>query len=196
MKHPRLITKPRLLVGIVVVSLAATATALSAHPFTDVPADRWFSAPVEWAYQNEITTGKTPTLFDGNAGVTRFEAVTFLKRYDDNIAQPTRAEIEALQAELDAMPTMYWAVVGPEGNLIASSHPAVAERIAEGAYSVTFDGVYPVEDGEFLCGFSATPVATLRSTGMFATPDGAVVTGFGDITDTLSDTAFSLTVIC
>ncbi len=53
------------------------------HPFTDVPDDRFFSEPVQWAFENDITTGTSPTTFSPEAPVTRAQMVTLLRRYHE-----------------------------------------------------------------------------------------------------------------
>ncbi len=93
------------LAGLALV-VAVPAVAIAAGPFTDVPDDRWFTDPVDWAFTNDITTGKTPTTFNGQDDVSRYESVTFLNRYDENIVQPAidtiGADVEALEADTDA----------------------------------------------------------------------------------------------
>jgi hypothetical protein len=75
------------LAGVIVgVVLAGGATALATHVFDDVPDDKFYAEPVEWAAANGITTGKSPTVFDPDASVTRGESVTFLKRFNDYLA--------------------------------------------------------------------------------------------------------------
>jgi len=51
-----------------------------ANPFTDVPADAWFTAPVLWAVENGITNGLTATTFGPEAICNRAQIVTFLYR--------------------------------------------------------------------------------------------------------------------
>ena len=47
--------------------------------FEDMPAEgNWAHAPIDWAYFNGITSGKTPTTFAPKDTVTRAEAMTFL----------------------------------------------------------------------------------------------------------------------
>ena len=47
--------------------------------FTDMPAEgNWAHAPIDWAYFNHITSGKTPTTFAPKDTVTRAESMTFL----------------------------------------------------------------------------------------------------------------------
>ena len=49
-------------------------------PFTDVPADAWYAAPVRWAVDNGITQGVSATEFGTEGTCTRAQAVTFLYR--------------------------------------------------------------------------------------------------------------------
>lgn len=92
------LTKTKLAVAVAAVTLLGTSVAYAANPFTDVEDGKWYSEAVQWAYDNEITTGKTPTTFNGDDGVTRYEAVTFQQRYDENVAGPAR---DALAADID-----------------------------------------------------------------------------------------------
>ncbi len=87
------IRKVHLAIAIVAIALIAPTTAMAVHVFDDVPDDAFYSEPVEWAFDNGITTGKSPTSFDPLSGVTRGESVTFAKRYDDNIVQPALAAL-------------------------------------------------------------------------------------------------------
>jgi hypothetical protein len=83
------ITKLHLAIAVVAVALVAPTTAAVAfHVFDDVSDDRFFSEAVEWAFDNDITTGTSATTFEPDANVTRGQNVTFAKRYDDNIVQP------------------------------------------------------------------------------------------------------------
>ena len=51
----------------------------AAKVFTDMPAEgNWAHDPIDWAYFNGITSGKTPTTFATKDVVTRAEAMTFL----------------------------------------------------------------------------------------------------------------------
>lgn len=77
------ITRVRLAIVVLAVALIAPATALATHVFDDVPDGTFYSDAVDWAAVNGITTGKSPTSFAPNDGVTRGEVVTFLKRFYD-----------------------------------------------------------------------------------------------------------------
>ena len=50
------------------------------NPFTDVPAEQYYYAPVLWAVENGITTGMSETSFAPDATCTRGQIVTFLWR--------------------------------------------------------------------------------------------------------------------
>jgi S-layer family protein len=125
-----IITKTKLALAILAVALLAPAAALATNVFADVPDGAFYAAPVEWAFNNNITTGKTATSFAPLDNVTRGESVTFLKRYDDNIVQPA----------LSALPTTYWAWVTPAGALYTntSSSGVSASSSSVGEYVVTF----------------------------------------------------------
>ncbi len=100
------LTKSKLAIAVLAVAMLVPATAWANHVFTDVPDDKFYAAPVEWAFDNGITTGKTPTLFAPDDNVTRGESVTFLKRYNDNIVEPADAALQAAvgaaQADADS----------------------------------------------------------------------------------------------
>jgi hypothetical protein len=92
------IRKLHLAIAVLAVALIAPATAFAAHVFTDVPDDAFYADPVEWAFENDITTGKSPTSFAPLDNVTRGESVTFLKRYNDNIVEPAVASAAVAHA--------------------------------------------------------------------------------------------------
>ena len=49
-------------------------------PFTDVPSNAWYAAPVAWAVETGVTAGLTATTFGPNAACNRAQVVTFLYR--------------------------------------------------------------------------------------------------------------------
>ena len=102
------LTKIRLAVAIAAVVALVPATAVATHVFSDVDDSRFFADAVEWASDNGITTGTSPTTFDPDRGVTRGESVTFLRRYDTNVVQPALAgvtgDVVANTASIAALP--------------------------------------------------------------------------------------------
>ena len=50
------------------------------NPFTDVPADAWYTQAVLWAVDKGITTGMGGGLFGPDVPCTRAQVVTFLYR--------------------------------------------------------------------------------------------------------------------
>ena len=94
------IKKSHLAFAVLAVALIIPATSQARHVFDDVPDDRFFSVPVEWAFDNELTTGSPSG--SGNFlpfdDVTRAENITFNYRYDQNIVQPALAAAAAAAA--------------------------------------------------------------------------------------------------
>ena len=89
------ISKTKFAVALVAVAMLFPSTALAFHVFDDVPDDKFYADPVEWAFDNGITTGKTSTMFAPEDNVTRGESVTFLQRYHNafgTVAQATVLE--------------------------------------------------------------------------------------------------------
>lgn len=56
------------------------------NPFSDVPANTWYTNAVLWAVKNNITTGMTATTFEPETTCTRAHIVTFLQRWKDGKA--------------------------------------------------------------------------------------------------------------
>lgn len=93
------ITKSRLAAAVAAGVVLAPATAWAAHVFDDVPDDAFYAEPVEWAFDNGITTGKSPTLFAPLDPVTRGESVTFLQRYHENVAAPGQGRVAGARVD-------------------------------------------------------------------------------------------------
>ena len=137
-----IITKTKLALGILaMVLVGATVVAASDGVFTDNPSGTYYHDPVEWAYDNGITTGTSATTFSPMDPVTRGQNVTFAYRYDQNIVQPA---LEDLEASIANLPDVYFIEVDADGTRTRGSFGTVAEKIDgfDGAYSVTF----PVDD--------------------------------------------------
>lgn len=93
-----IISKTKLALGVLaMVLIGATVVAAgdNDNPFTDVPdvgsdGEKFYSAPVEWLWDNGLTTGSPAgsETFKPLDTLTRGEYATFNYRYDDNIVQP------------------------------------------------------------------------------------------------------------
>ena len=98
--------RQRVVLGLVVsVVVGGGAAFASTQTFSDVPADRFYSEPVAWAAENEITTGVGDGKFAPDGAVTRGQNVTFAWRYDQYVVQPALEELRELIADTP----------GPEG---------------------------------------------------------------------------------
>jgi hypothetical protein len=78
--------------------------------FSDVPAGAFFSEPVRWMVDNDITTGTTPRTFSPNRPLTRAEFVTFLWRLADRPPATGPSLVFSDVAETSfAQPAVAWA---------------------------------------------------------------------------------------
>jgi hypothetical protein len=137
-----IITKTKLALGILaMVLVGATVVAASDGVFTDNPSGTYYHDPVEWAYDNGITTGTSATTFSPMDPVTRGQNVTFAYRYDQNIVQPA---LEDLEEAIANAPDVYFVEVDADGTKTRGSF-GTSVSVGEGdtgAYTVEF----PVDD--------------------------------------------------
>ena len=85
--HPRHLIPTVAFVAVTLTAvLAATTHAQTGQRFGDVGRDHFAYDEIEWAAANNITRGYGDGLFKPGDPVTRAQAVTFLKRYHDNVA--------------------------------------------------------------------------------------------------------------
>lgn len=135
-----IITKTKLALGILaMVLVGATVVAASDGVFTDNPSGTYYHDPVEWAYDNGITTGTSATTFSPMDPVTRGQNVTFAYRYDQNIVQPALEDIEEDVANL---PDVYFVEVASDGTKNRGSFGTFVTYNGTGSYEVEF----PVDD--------------------------------------------------
>ena len=96
--------------------IAGSPAVEGAPAFADVPADKFYTAPVVWAVENKITTGLTANLFAPDKSLTRQELVTFLYRfakymeYDVTKTTDLSAYTDADQIQPYATEAFQWAV--------------------------------------------------------------------------------------
>jgi hypothetical protein len=155
------------LAGLALV-IAIPTVAIAAHPFTDVPGGQWFSDAVDWAYDNNITTGVSPTEFGGDQGFTRYQAVTMLERMDDNIIQPgLEGAHNRITGVRNDMSDILHAVVNQDGSLQqgSSTDGVSSVRNDTGKYELRF----PIEVRE--CAWQATIVTPPFANNLVLQPD-------------------------
>ena len=98
----RRLMRNRLLAGFVAVAVLVPSVVLATHTFADVPDGKYYTAAVEWAGDNGITTGTSATTFSPDDSVTRAQNVTFAHRYDQNVVQPA---LDGIDTAIDANTT-------------------------------------------------------------------------------------------
>jgi hypothetical protein len=165
-----IITKTKLALGILaMVLVGATVVAAGDGVFTDNPSGTYYHDPVEWAYENGITTGTSDTTFSPMDPVTRGQNVTFAYRYDQNIVQPAfetiddnfeivddnfeaaASDVSDIEATIANLPDVYFIEVDADGTKTQGSFGTSAQKVFTGSYEVTF----PVDDVND-CTWSAT----------------------------------------
>ena len=65
----------------VLYRMAGSPEVTAENPFTDVPADTWYTDAVIWASENGITAGTSETTLSPKATATRAQVATILMRY-------------------------------------------------------------------------------------------------------------------
>ena len=67
----------------VLYRMAGSPEVTAENPFTDVPADTWYTDAVIWASENGITAGTSETTFSPTNSLTREQLATFFYRFAD-----------------------------------------------------------------------------------------------------------------
>ena len=101
----------------VLYRMAGSPEATAENPFTDVPADTWYTDAVIWASENGITAGTSETTFSPTNSLTREQLATFFYRFAD-FENPDPIEItgdltgfsDADQVASYATDAMKWAI--------------------------------------------------------------------------------------
>lgn len=122
-------TMTRAMLVTVLYRIAGSPAVTERAPFTDVPADQWYSDAVDWAYATGVVNGVTETEFGLQNDVTREQLTTMLYRYAERcgydvtaLSELTSFEDAASVAEYAEAP-MRWAVAnaivgGDNGKLL------------------------------------------------------------------------------
>ena len=120
----------RAMLASVLYRLAGEPAVTAENPFTDVPADRWYTDAVIWAAENGIVVGCGDGTFRPNAPATRAQTAVMLYAYANFAGRNTsqRADLSAFADAADvpswALAEMQWAnaaqlILGRDGKLLA-----------------------------------------------------------------------------
>lgn len=95
------------------VALAVTAPeAQGVAGFGDVAAGRFFTSPVQWMVDNDITTGTSPTCFSPDDAVTRGQAAAFLWRMEGFVEGEPLHRFDDVVAAWQQVPVSWMAANG------------------------------------------------------------------------------------
>lgn len=131
----------RAMLASVLYRLAGEPAVTAENPFTDVPADRWYTDAVIWAAENGIVVGCGDGTFRPNAPATRAQTAVMLYAYASFAGRNTsqRADLSAFADAADvpswALAEMQWAnaaqlILGRDGKLLAPNAETTRAEIA------------------------------------------------------------------
>ena len=131
----------RAMLASILYRLAGEPAVTAENPFTDVPADRWYTDAVIWAAENGIVVGCGDGTFRPNAPATRAQTAVMLYAYANFAGRNTsqRADLSAFADAADvpswALAEMQWAhaaqlILGRDGKLLAPNAEATRAEMA------------------------------------------------------------------
>lgn len=134
-------TLSRAMLASILYRLAGEPAVTAENPFTDVPADRWYTDAVIWAAENGIVVGCGDGTFRPNAPATRAQTAVMLYAYANFAGRNTsqRADLSAFADAADvpswALAEMQWAhaaqlILGRDGKLFAPNAEATRAEMA------------------------------------------------------------------
>lgn len=134
-------TLSRAMLASILYRLAGEPAVTAENPFTDVPADRWYTDAVIWAAENGIVVGCGDGTFRPNAPATRAQTVVMLYAYANFAGRNTsqRADLSAFADAADvpswALAEMQWAnaaqlILGRDGKLLAPNAETTRAEMA------------------------------------------------------------------
>ena len=134
-------TLSRAMLASILYRLAGEPAVTAENPFTDVPADRWYTDAVIWAAENGIVVGCGDGTFRPNAPATRAQTAVMLYAYANFAGRNTsqRADLSAFADAADvpswALAEMQWAhaaqlILGRDGKLLAPNAEATRAEMA------------------------------------------------------------------
>lgn len=118
----------RAMVVTVLYRMEGAPAVYSANQFTDVADGLWYSDAIAWAAANGIVNGKSATIFDPNADITREQLAAILYRYanykgvDVSVGEETNilSYVDAFDISEYAIPAFQWAcgegIINGKGN--------------------------------------------------------------------------------
>lgn len=94
--------------------LGADTSAAAPAAFEDVPANEWYTAAVNWAYENHYVNGTGATTFSPVMAITREQIAVIVANYLTASETEIKSEGDVVTAYGDAASVSSWAVSGVE----------------------------------------------------------------------------------
>ena len=172
----------------VILVLASIASA-SSLPFKDVSEKNWFYSYVEHVYTEGIMEGKSETIFDPNANVTRAEFVTIIARLAEANTEGCR---DSLEAFTDAKKNAWYAdamgwgvkeglVTGTSENTLAPNEAMTRAQLATFVARLNdYLGITLPEDPEAVRSFTDVKNGKWYSDSVEALRESGLINGNGD----------------
>jgi len=145
--------KFRLGAAVAVFLVLVPAMAIAASPFTDITPGKFYEEPVQWAFDNGITIGRTDTTFEPNSTITRGESVTFLKRFNDNVIKQTVGALSCTSSQVAVFDGTNWAC-GNDQTIADTNTDALGALSCSSSQVAVFDGT------SWACGNDQTGAGT------------------------------------
>lgn len=143
--------------------------------FSDVPANRWFSGAIAWAFENQVVDGYGDGRFGPDDAVTREQMVTMLHQYA-NAAGSDTAERKPIDSFEDASEVSEWALdamkwayaeglilgrsatsLAPQGTATRAEAAAMVHRFVDG-FMTTENPEEPTDGAVFISALCADEI--------------------------------------
>ena len=147
------ITKSKLALSVLVVSLLVPAVALASTVFDDVPDGKFYSESVHWAFDNGVTTGTSATTFSPDDPVTRGQNVTFMYRHQKQVIDPL---LDDIRTDINTAQTT---AAGAQTAASAAQTTAAGAQTAASAAQTTAAGAQTTADANTAAASAAQTTA-------------------------------------
>lgn len=188
MRHPLSLSR-RILIALVLVFsllLSSCASAADVRKFTDVAADSWYYNAVAYATEHNMVSGTSTTTFSPDAGMTRGQFVTILRRAmgasDNNYKKSSSILFSDVKPGSYYEQPIYWAVTrgivsgtgygqfSPDKDLTRQDMAVIIQKALQASALVIPDTVpaKTFRDAREISAYATGAIAELQTKGLLA----------------------------